>query len=225
MKKHIIGSLIILLFTNTLFSQTDCSKYYPFKAGVKSEITIYNKKDTKEAVVNYIVKEITTNKATITSEVYDKKGEFVLNSEYDVLCNGDGISIDFKSMVDNQMLEQYKDMELEMTGTNIDLPNNLTIGETLPDATMDMVVSAGPIKMKMFVKMINRYVEGKEKITTPAGSFDCIIITYDTELKMGMKKTFKHKQWLAEGVGMVKSEDYNKSGNLTNKSILTKFDN
>jgi len=225
MKKHIIGSLIILLFTNTLFSQTDCSKYYPFKAGVKSEITIYNKKDTKEAVVNYIVKEITTNKATITSEVYDKKGEFVLNSEYDVSCNGDGISIDFKSMVDNQMLEQYKDMELEMTGTNIDLPNNLTIGETLPDATMDMVVSAGPIKMKMFVKMINRYVEGKEKITTPAGSFDCIIITYDTELKMGMKKTFKHKQWLAEGVGMVKSEDYNKSGNLTNKSILTKFDN
>lgn len=225
MKKYAFGFLLLLFTSNSLMAQGDCSSYYPFKADVKSEITIYDKKDKKEVVVNYTVTEVSENKATLTSEVYDSKGDFVLNSEYDVLCNGDGVSIDFKSMIDSKMLEQYKDMELEITGTNIDLPNHLTTGQTLPDASMDMVINSGPIKMKLFVKMMNRKVVGKEKITTPAGTFDCIILTYDTELKMGMKKTINHKQWLAKGVGMVKSEDYNKSGKRINKSILTKFEN
>ena len=114
-------------------------------------------------------------------------------------------------------------MEVDITGTNIELPNNLHEGQTLPDAHMDMNISMGPITMKMSVRMVNRKVEGKETVTTPAGTFECMIIAYDAEMKMsGVNKIGHLKQWMAEGVGMVKSEEI-KNGKIMGSSLLTEF--
>ncbi|ADY28508.1 hypothetical protein [Cellulophaga lytica] len=225
MKTYTIILALILTCSTAIFAQGDCSKYYPFNSDVKAEITSYDKKGKKTTSVNYTVKSVNNNIATIATELYDKKGEFITNTEYDIECTEEGISIDFKSMFNNQLLKQYKDMDLELTGNNINLPNNLTPGTTLPDANLDMVVKTGAIKLKMFIKMTNRKVLGNETVTTPAGTFDCVILTNDTEIKMGIKSTTKYKQWIAEGIGMVKSEDYNKNGKLISTNILTKFKN
>jgi hypothetical protein len=40
---------------------------------------------------------------------------------------------------------------------------------------------------------------------------------------MGIKITGSAKQWLAEGVGMVKQESFNKKGKLTGYTELTAF--
>ena len=48
--------------------------------------------------------------------------------------------------------KQYQDMEVDLSGTNLYLPNNLTVGQTLPDADLLMNVSMTPINMKiMFI--------------------------------------------------------------------------
>ena len=41
---------------------------------------------------------------------------------------------------------------------------------------------------------------------------------------LGMNMSMSSKEWLAEGVGVVKSEEYDDKGKLFSKSVLTKFE-
>lgn len=226
MKTKLIVTLLSLVVVGSICGQS-CSKYYPLKEGTKFQITTYDKKDKAGAIINYLVKRVEHNSvgeiATLSTEYLDDKGELILNSEYKITCKDNMVSIDFKSMMGQDIFSQYKDAEIEMSGTNIEIPNNLIIGEELPDADMLMKIKMTPINLKMSMKMTNRKVEGKEKITTPAGTFDCIILSYNSEFKMGIKKLGSTKQWFAEGFGLVKSEEYNKKGKFIGKSVLTKF--
>jgi hypothetical protein len=122
------------------------------------------------------------------------------------------------------MMQQFEDMEMEVTGTDVELPNDLSVGQNLPDANVDVKMSMGGINMNMNVETINRKVEKKESVTTPAGSFDCYVIYSETKSKMMLaNNTFPNRLWLAEGVGMVKQETYNKNGKLMGSMVLTLF--
>jgi hypothetical protein len=228
MKTKLIVTILSLLGIGSISGQS-CSKYYPLKEGTKFQITTFDKKEKAGTIINYLVKEVEHTSAgeiaTFSTEFLDDKGELVLNSEYKIICKDNIVSIDFKSMIGQDIFSQYKDAEIEMSGTNIEIPNNLNIGQLLPDADMLMKIKMTPINLKMSMKMTNRKVENKEKITTPAGTFDCIVLSYDTEFKMGIKRLGSSKQWFAEGIGMVKSEEYNKKGKFKSKSLLTKFSN
>ncbi len=221
MKAKIIGFFCLLFISYSSISQNTCSAYYPFEEGAKFEITSFNKKGKKESVVNYEITTIDNNVATIKAKISDAKGKEVTTTEYNITCNGNSVSIDFKSLMNPDLFKQYKDMEMEMSGTNIEFPNNLDVGQTLKDANLKMTMNMSGIKMNMSINMLNRKVDAKESITTVAGTFDCFAISYNTEMKMGMKINYKIKEWIAKGVGVVKSETYNKKGKLMGYSELT----
>lgn len=210
-------------FISVAISQ-DCSKYFPMDEGTKFQITTYDKNDKISGVMDYVVKEVSGDTATMFYEMHDEKGKMITSSEYGITCTNEGITIDFSSMMSPELLGQYKDMEVEMSGTDLLYPNNLSVGQSLPDADVLMTVKMPPLNMKMNMMFFNRKVAGKESVTTSAGTFDCYVITYDSEAKMGLKITSSNKLWLSEGFGMVKSETYNKKGNLTGKSVLTTFE-
>jgi len=224
--KAFIISILTLLLTISLVAQNNCSKYYAFNEGTTFQITNYDKKGKTVGIIDYSVTSVRTIEgeeiATITSVVKDKKGEMVLESSYDITCKDDGISIDFKSLVNPQMLTQYGEFDVDITGTNLDLPNNLSVGQELPDASMEMTVSMGII-LNITVYITNRKVLATENITTPAGTFDCFVLTSTSELKMGIKQKGTSKEWIAEGVGIVKQESYNKKGKLIGYSLLTAY--
>lgn len=228
MKKQVLVLLAIVSATFTGFSQ-DCSAFYPFEEGISFQVTNYDKKGKIVAVTDHTVNSITTSggdaTATINSVVKDKKGETITDGEYEIMCAGNEVSIDVKSLMNPTMFDQFEGMETNITGTNVVIPNDLSVGQTLPDASMTMDIDMGGINMSMTVLMTDRTVDGKETITTPAGSFECYVISYTSNIKMGMNRTGKAKQWLAKGVGMVKQEDYNKKGKLTGTSVLTEFSN
>lgn len=221
----IITIVFIGLFT-TAQSQTGCSKFYPFKEGTKAEITTYDKKGKTAAIIDYVILEKKQSPegevATMKSSVKDENGKLIVETEYDVTCDGTKISIDYNSMVSPMMMEQFKNMEYDISGVDLEIPNNLSVGQELPDAEMNMKISMGGINMNMELKITNRKVIGKEDVTTPAGTFSCFVITSDTTTKMGVTQTSNAKQWIAEGVGMVKQEDYQK-GKVSTSSLLTKF--
>ena len=228
MKKLFSSILVLLLFVSTtsLFAQ-DCSAYYPFKEGTTFELTSYDKKDKLVSVVKYKMASVVTNgnviTATVEVEIFNDKKESVVQSSYHMTCEENKVSIDFKSLIDSEMLTKYQDMEIDFTGTDMIIPNDLSVGNTLPDSDVLMTIKMTPMQMKMSVKMLNGKVEKQEKITTPAGTFDCYVISFETEFKMGIKRRGKTKQWLAKGIGIVKSEEYNKKGKVISKSLLTKF--
>jgi len=215
--------LTLIMGINLNIAQTSCSTYYPFEEGTTFQITSYGKNDKKTGVLDYVVKESTGDSAILAYEMYDEKGKLIMASEYGITCDNDGISIDFSSLIAPGVLEQYEGMEVDISGTNLLLPNNLSPGQTLPDANVLANIKVPPINMKMTVSMTNRKVEGKESVTTPAGTYDCFVITNDHESKMGVKISGSTKQWLAKGVGMVKQESRNKKDKIIGKSVLTKF--
>lgn len=224
--KKVSIAILFLTSTITMFSQ-DCSKFYPFSEGTTMEITSYEKNQKVSAIIEYTVENVSnvsgSEVATMNTVIKDKKGKLIMETGYEISCSNDKVSIDFKSMMNPQVMQQFKDMETEVTGTNLVLPNNLSVGQTLPDASVDIKMSMSGINMNIATNTTNREVIGKESITTPAGTFDCYVITYTTEIamSMGVNQSSSAKEWIAEGVGMVKHEDYNKKGKLTNSSLLT----
>ncbi|MEP5339239.1 MAG: hypothetical protein ABJL44_07375 [Algibacter sp.] len=223
MKTKLLLLVCFLFISTSVIGQNACKAYYPFEEGAKFEITSFNKKGKKESIVNYEVTKIDNNVATIKTIVFDEKGKEITTTSYQITCDGHSISIDFKSMMNSEMFKQYKDMDMEITGNNIELPNDLQVGQSLKDANLNMALDMGGMKMNMTMDMINRTVNSKESVTTPAGTFDCYALSYTTEMKMGMKMTFNFKEWIAKGVGVVRSETYSKNGKLTGYSELTSF--
>jgi hypothetical protein len=226
MLKKLFLLATVLFFSVSSYAQNACSSYYPFKDGVKFEMTTYNAKDKVSGHIKYEVKDATDDSVVLSNEVYDEKGASVLSSEVKLICTDDGISIDFKSLISSAVLEQYEgmNMDIDISGKNINIPNDLSVGQSLPDAELLLTMSMASVNMKMTVNMTNRKVAGKEKVTTQAGTFDCVILSSDTEVKMGMNIKMTSKEWLAEGVGVVKSEEYDDKGKLLSKSVLTKFE-
>jgi hypothetical protein len=220
MKTKIQCFVLMFLISITTISQ-NCSTYYPFKEGAKFQITSFNPKGKKESVMDYEIVSIKNDVATIHTKITDAKGKEVTSASYDMTCNAEGVSIDFKSLMNPEMLKQYKDMEIDMKGSNIELPNNLSVGQNLKDAQLIMTLNMGAMKMNMTIDMVNRKVNSKESITTEAGTFNCFALSYNSEMKIGLKQSFEIKEWISDGVGLVKSETYNKGGKLMGYSELT----
>ncbi|WP_420320279.1 hypothetical protein [Flagellimonas sp.] len=224
--KNLISTLILVGFLSNseVSAQTDCSKYYPVSDGAKFEHTLYGNRMNEEGKVIYSVTDDGGDSVLYTMAMFDKNGTQIGDSSYGMKCEENGVSIDFKSLMGSGRPTQFDNMEMDIKGNNIYIPNDLSVGQTLPDAEMEMTITGAPIAMKSFMRMYNRTVERKETITTPAGTFDCFVISYDTDMKMGIKSTGKTKQWLAEDIGMVKTEDYNKKGKLRSMSLLTAYE-
>jgi len=230
MKKTILLFAAILFGFNSSIAQDNCSKYYPLVEGSSFEYTFYNKKGKQNGKTEYSVSNVKDEggqtTATFTMSYTDEKGKNNFSSEYDMACTGEGIKIDHMSILPTQMLSQYEDMNLDMdiSGTDIELPNNLSVGQQLADANVSCKMSISGIKMNIEVAQVDRNVEKKETITTPAGTFDCYVLNETTKSKtMGANIEIHSKTWLAEGVGMVKSEIYKKNGNLESSSELSKY--
>ena len=225
MKTFFTSLLAILLFTSSSYSQSDCSKYYPFKEGAKFTYTNYNKKGKESGEIDYTLinlrNEGGSEVITMSAKIKDKKGNDSMNFAYDISCDGSGISIDYNSLGNMAMLQQFESMDTEISGTNIILPNNLSVGQKLPDSNMNMKISMG-ITMEINVNVINREIIAKEKVTTSAGTFDCYVLQVTSIVDMMGKKIIStSKSWFAEGVGMVKQESFDESGKSTNSSKLT----
>ena len=228
MNNRITLFLVAVFGLSTAFGQMDCSKYYPMKEGMTTQYTNYNKKGKNEGTVNYTVSGVTKEgdmiQADMNMTLTDEKGKEVFTSSYSIRCEGDRIAIDYTSLLPDNMMEQMGEMEMEVTGTDIELPNDLNVGETLSDANVTMTMSMGGMKMKTEINILNRKVEKKEVVETDAGSFDCYVIYSESQTSsMGINKTFPSRLWLAEGIGMVKQETYQKNGNLMSSTLLTAY--
>jgi len=222
MKKSLF-IITFLLIAKIIFGQ-DCTMYFPAKEGAELEYTNYDAKNkvTGTLVQKIVKKESTANSVilTIESTSYDKKNKAEATHSFDVKCENGVFFMNMKAFLpSNQGKEQQDNMEI--TATDLDIPSNPTIGQTLSDGNVKMSMKAGMMEMNMTVTIVNRKVEAFENVTTPAGTYECIKITYNIITDMMFKSENKAIQWIAKNVGMVKSETYDKSDKLIATSLLT----
>lgn len=228
MKQYFLLLAAVCFTVGTTMAQSSCSQYYPLVEGTSLQYTNYDKKGKEDGQMDYKVTNVTesgdTVSATMVLEFSDDKGN-TYTSDYGISCDGNVVRIDFKSLMNEQMMSQFEDVEMDISGTDVELPNDLSVGQALPDSNVNLKMKmGGAVNMNMNVETINRKVEKKESLTTAAGTFDCYVIYSETRTKMMMgNQTMPSRIWLAEGVGMVKQESYNKSGKLMGSTVLTQL--
>jgi len=219
-----------LCFLSLSISAQDCSGFFPFEPDTKIEMTQYDKKGRTTSITQTTINDITETdgevEAEVTAKVLDKKGEEIHEAEYNIACNENGYEIDVTNMLNPALLKSTYGMEVEMSGDALIFPNDLNVGKELEDGSAEIIVSSSGMKiMTMTFNLTNRKVILEESVTTAAGTFDCYKLEYDFNMKMGfVKKKYKVVQWIAEGIGVVKDETYNKKGKLESKSELTKLE-
>jgi hypothetical protein len=224
-------TILLALFSTNIYAQCE-QAFFSFDEGATFEYTSYDKRGREDGKNITKILKVEGNEAFVHAELHDKDGKKIVDNEYTVLCEGDRIKIDFRQFaVGNLDHKAPEDAEVVAKGDFLELPNDLEAGQELPVAhiTATTKINSGATSMTMDQKItIERTVEGKETRTTPAGTFETYRIaqkTTTTMQMMGMNRTVTgySKTWVAKGVGMVKSETYQKNGRLLSYSLLTAF--
>jgi hypothetical protein len=224
MIKKVLFLVLMVLISISLFAQ-DCKFYYPKTQGAKLEYTSYDSKDKITGSSKQIIKELneTANSVSALIEVqsFDKKGKDLGTKEYGVKCENGIYSVDMKSFMDPQTLAAYEEMDIKIKSDNLNIPANLNVGDQLEDGMLDIsVYSEGMKILGMRTDITQRKVESQEEVTTDAGTFNCYKITYTITVKTMFSVRMEAAEWIAEGVGTVKSETYSK-GKTMGYTLLT----
>lgn len=219
MKRVFLVLFIVTLGLGTAWAQ--CNPFYNLKEGSKWELTSYNAKDkvTGRQINELRALDETSNGwvATIYFKSFDKKDELVYEKEVELECEDGVIKMDMERFIPEESLQAFKDMNMTVEVDNLEWPSDLSVGKSLDDGAI--TISGDFMNMK--VDVVNRKVEGKEKITTPAGTFDTFKVSYDVKMKMMMSRESKAVDYIAEDVGIVRSESYNGNGKMIGYTLLT----
>jgi hypothetical protein len=219
--------IIFVLMMTGFTSAQDCG-FYNLSAGM---VTAYQNLDAKGKVASTVrttcldVNKV--GKATIykiKSEYADTKNKNQSNKEYTMKCEDGQFYIDMQSLVDPKSMEAFKDMDISIDSKDLVYPPGLMAGQVLPDASITISAASGGVKlMNLVVNITKRKVVGTESVTVPAGTFDCFKITYDIETKMMFKINYTVAEYVNMGVGSVKTETFDKKGNLSASTILVEL--
>lgn len=216
--------LFVVAMASSFVASAQCNPYYNFKEGASWETTSYSAKDKPAGREVYTIKYLKDTNNGWESEMnmksYDKKDELIIDKDIEIGCEDGVIKLNMDRFFPEETMQAFKDMDMSIDTENLEIPSELSVGMELKDASLTI---SGNIPFKMEVNVVNRKVESKESITTPAGTFECYKITYTVNTKSIMSIETQGADWVANDIGTVKSENYNKNGKLQNYSLLTKY--
>lgn len=221
----------------------DCSEFIWFKSGAMME---FEAKDEGDKIIHkskMIVSKIYSQDGATVADVAtsDNLGnEFVMQFK----CAGDKLYMDFAAAIEAAMkkagqdseanAEQIKKMkdntEMNFSDGFMSFPKNMFPGQKLEDVVFTMKTGTEQLTMEVISELLDRKVEAKEKITTAAGTFDCLKITgkrVSTMKVMGMNKKMGDATvdciWFSPGIGVVKQASYSEKGKIMSSSELTAY--
>ncbi|WP_321437331.1 hypothetical protein [uncultured Bacteroides sp.] len=220
----------LFLFTAMFLFAMVCKSeeiFFPSKEGTVLVYKTFDKKDKQTNTMKYTITHLKTNgdnmDITYLCESMDSKDKLIFKDEITVHKIGDKLYFDMSKFINKAAFQKDGEIpaNVEITGNNMEIPSNPTPGEALPDANVVMAMKMGIITMKMSAEVTNRKVESIEDITVTGGTFNCYKFTSDVNTSgFGFKMKVKSAEWYAKGIGVVKSESYDKNGNLQSRTEL-----
>ncbi len=226
MQKIILLLLIITFSLNHLKAQSDCNPYYTFQKGKKWTTANYSNKDKYMGKQSFEILEMEESGNSMVAKTmvksYDKKDKLEMEKEIEFVCEDGVIQLDMSQYLPAEMMETFKGMDVTMVVDPIEMPRNLTVGQELAGGGVNMTISV-PMPMKINVTVEDRKVVSKENIKVPAGSFDTYKITATTVVDMMGRREINTAEWIAEGVGAVRTESYDKGGDLKYYTVLLEY--
>lgn len=207
----ILFQLFFLSITGILSAQ-DCSNYYYLQNNKTIEMTVTNKNGKESGKMTYIVSDSkktgSTTTATINSEFIDAKGKTITKATNNVKCENGVMQMDMKVFIPPAQTSGTA----TASEVYLEYPAKMNVGDQLKDGhlAMDSETSGG-IKSSIEIDITDRKVEGKESVTTVAGTWECYKVTSQNKITsriagIGIPITMTVTEWFAPGFGVVKTE-------------------
>lgn len=179
-------------------------------------MTVSNNKGKESGKMTYAVSDSKKNgnsiTATINSEFVDTKGKTITKATNNVKCENGVMQMDMKTFIPPAQMEQMKSGEAKATDVYLEYPANMNVGDQLKDGQFNMdYESTSGLKSSIEISITERKVEGKETVTTPAGTWECYKIAGKNKIVskiagIGFPVKMDVTEWFAPGFGVVKTE-------------------
>jgi hypothetical protein len=204
--------------------------FFPTKEGTVLVYKTFDKKDRETNKVIYTIKHVVINgdnmDITYQVESVDPKDDPIFKDEITIHKKGDKLYFDMSNLINRAAFQQNSERsdEIQITGNNMEIPSNPKPGDTLPDANVVMSMNLGLVNMKMSAQVTNRKVEAIEDVTVKAGTFKGYKFSSEVNSSaMGIRVKSNNLDWYAKGVGIVKTENYDKNGKLQSRTELVEL--
>lgn len=233
-----LEQLVVTPVTSTPAQATsDWDDGEPFDALKKGTQIVYTYYDGKGNVTGYSnqeILEITHEKncvnAVVSGTQTDKKGKVQSSGTVSLRYENGNFHVDLLSIMVPQKM-QGVDTEVKTSGRDMIIPSKLAPGQTLPDAqaTFKMKVNAGGAAFSvpsLTFRIFNRRAIQAESVETPMGKFICFKVTQTVEADYPLigKQLFTSITWIGKGMGVIRTETYDKKGKLQSRMLLTKLE-
>jgi hypothetical protein len=214
MKKALLV-VVCFLITAKLLAQ-DCSQYVYLQKNKTIESTAYNQAGAvMRRNVAYISDVSTVNgttTATASSESFDKDGKSRGKRNITYKCTGGSFSMDMNSNMPQMGNAKF-------SATFMEYPAGMKVGDHFNDVETQSQMTIGSRTMNMSTKITGRQVVGKETITTPAGTWQALKITYKTTTTMEggpmAPQTIESTEWYVPNFGIVQFQVFGMTVKLT----------
>ncbi len=233
--KKITSTIIILVLCLAVLAPASAQQCLgvTIKEGSGAEMASYNGKGKPDGTVRYKYTKITNSGGTVVADVsvehLDAKGKSTGVHTYQMRCNGNEILVDGSSLINEEQKKAFKDYRMKFTSTDIVIPQKLSVGQTLGDASVKAEggPDGQPNMFRLTVDNKNRKVESEESLTVPAGHFKVYKITSDISsvIQMGFPIRFQFQSVSYRDAGTlwdIRSETYSK-GKLMGYTELTRI--
>lgn len=213
MKKLLFFSLLLLIGMILKAQET----FFPTKEGTVLIYKTFDKKEKVAGTIKYTIKHVTINgdnmDITYQYESIDPKDKPVFKEEITIHKKGDKLYLDMSNFINKGAFQQNGEIPatVEVKGTDLEIPTDPKPGDLLPNANIEMSMKMGFVNMKMSAQLSNRKVEALEDVTVKAGSFKGYKFSSVVNASaMGIKTEANVLEWYVKGIGIVKSENYDK---------------
>lgn len=222
--KNILLATLLCLIPLSAIAETP---YFPDKAGCTM---FYERSDAGSG------KTVWKHEMQVLEEKTTKGGrEMICRSHFSKPGGSQAMDVDYKTIIDKEgnvtsdlaaslvsaIRNFFPKMEIKAGFSPTTLPAVLIPGDKLPDASSEIA-----IKGRIFsVDVTEREVLREETLTTPAGTFNCVVVTEHKKEKFTLynRDTISYT-WYAKGVGMVRHDTW-KKGRCETSEVLVSLDN
>lgn len=227
MKKLQITGFLLLTYLGNFQAQAPYECYFPFEEGIFFQRTYYDASGQITAVSNAgidsIAKITSFYRAFIRDTMLDDKNKEIGRRIFTVDCTDDVIHLSANHLLNPCMTEAYQSMDMAISGEGIRIPHPLAVGDELPKGGNRIdITSEGLEIVTLNFEIVDRKVEARELIKTPAGKFECFRIRETVYFQtMFLTRSYTTLGWYAKNAGLVRQETYDQKGVLRSRMELT----
>lgn len=215
----IMKSVLSILLLFSLFhegSSQVCSSFYLMQQNRNIQFAQTSNKGISNGSIQ-ITTSVQREKDNVLSSMLhtsllNRDGRQVGSGLYKVTCNNGVLMVDMAMFIPRQQAEQFnKNQAVIKKNSLLEYPAKMRTDDQLKDGHFLMEIDNNGVQQILQLEISNRRVTGTEKISTKAGSFDCVTITYQVKLNVQtgpivIPLNFNATEWFAPGFGTIKTQ-------------------